>query len=118
METAKNYYNKQYESWMPWIEDKYLAWWGQNKTSYVAKGTLHTLSLPTPQVSLMAVGEMDKTKITGDKNIDAIQDGINQGVSGQFAKGGVLEGVGNLGSKEVFTRSERGGKNESGQHDL
>lgn len=57
---------------------------------------------------------LNKTKITGDKNVDAIQDGVNKGVTGQFEKGGVLEGVGNLTSKEVFTRSERGGKNESG----
>lgn len=40
MESAKYYYNKQYESWMPWIEDKYLAWTGQNKASYVAEGLL------------------------------------------------------------------------------
>jgi hypothetical protein len=61
---------------------------------------------------------MDKTKITGDKNIDAIQDGVNEGVTGQFGKGGVLEGVGNLTSKEVLTRSERGGKNDQGKHGL
>lgn len=40
METAKYYYNQQYESWMPWIEDKYLAWTGQNKASYTAEGLL------------------------------------------------------------------------------
>eukprot|EP00249_Psilotum_nudum_P034531 c53687_g1_i1 orf=112-402(+) len=96
METAKNYYNQQYESWVPWLEDKYLAWFGKNKTSYVAEDNL------------------DKTKITGDKNIDAVQDGVNKGVVGQFEKGGALEGVGNLTSKELFTRSERGGKSESG----
>lgn len=38
METAKNFYNRQYESWVPWAEDKYLAWFGKNKTSYVAEG--------------------------------------------------------------------------------
>lgn len=38
MEGAKNWYNKQYESWVPWIEDKVLGWWGENKTSYTAKG--------------------------------------------------------------------------------
>ncbi|KAK5940227.1 hypothetical protein PMZ80_007647 [Knufia obscura] len=96
MESAKNYYNKQYENWMPWIEDQYLAWFGKNKTSYTVDDNL------------------DKTKITGDKNIDAVQDGVNKGVSGQFEKGGALEGVGNLASKEVFTRSERGGKNDKG----
>ena len=40
MEGTKNWYNKQYEAWVPWIEDKVLGWWGENKTSYVAKGTL------------------------------------------------------------------------------
>ena len=38
MEWSKNFYNRQYESWVPWMEDQYLAWMGQNKTSYVAKG--------------------------------------------------------------------------------
>ena len=38
METAKNYYNKQYENWVPWLEDKYLGYFGKNKTSYVAEG--------------------------------------------------------------------------------
>lgn len=57
---------------------------------------------------------LSKTKLTGDKNVDKVQDGVNEGVAGQFGKGGLLEGVGNLGSKEVFTRSERGGKGEKG----
>merc|ERR1711939_542747 len=96
MEGTKNWYNKQYEAWVPWIEDKVLGWWGENKTSYVAKDKL------------------GQTKITGDKNVDAVQDGVNEGVSGQFGKGGVLEGVGNLTSKEVFTRSERQGKDDKG----
>ena len=64
------------------------------------------------------LGEMDKTKITGDKNVDAVQDGVNEGVTGQLGKGGLLEGVGNLTSKEVLTRGERGGKNESGKPGL
>ncbi|EXJ57525.1 hypothetical protein A1O7_07873 [Cladophialophora yegresii CBS 114405] len=98
--STKQWYNKQYESWMPWVEDKLLGWMGQNKTSYVAKG------------------ELDKTKITGDKNVDAIQDGINEGVTGQFKKGGLLEGVGDLTSKEVISRGERKGKNDKGGYGL
>jgi hypothetical protein len=46
-ESSKQWYNKQYESWMPWIEDTVLGWMGQNKTSYVAKGK----SLMRPQYS-------------------------------------------------------------------
>jgi hypothetical protein len=38
MEWTKKQYNAQYESWVPWLEDKYLAWFGENKTSYIAKG--------------------------------------------------------------------------------
>lgn len=63
---------------------------------------------------LILVDELSKTKVTGDKNIDAIQDGVNEGVGGQFGKGGLLEGVGNLTSKEVLTRSERQGKDDKG----
>lgn len=45
METAKYYYNQQYESWVPWAEDKYLAWFGKNKTSYVAEGKTMNISV-------------------------------------------------------------------------
>jgi hypothetical protein len=38
MEWVKRTYNQQYESWAPWLEDKYLALIGENKSSYVAKG--------------------------------------------------------------------------------
>jgi len=122
MEGAKNWYNKQYESWVPWIEDKVLGWWGENKTSYVAKGWFpdrqegRVLLFPHTALltALLTADNLAKTKITGDKNVDAVQDGVNNGVAGQFGKGGVLEGVGNLTSKEVFTRSERQGKNDKG----
>lgn len=63
---------------------------------------------------LTILDKLGQTKITGDKNVDAVQDGVNEGVGGQFGKGGVLEGVGNLTSKEVFTRSERQGKDDKG----
>lgn len=37
-EWASQKYNQQYESWMPWIEDKYLSWFTKdNKTSYATK---------------------------------------------------------------------------------
>ena len=38
-EWVKSGYNNQYEKWMPWIEDQYLAWFGKdNKASYATKG--------------------------------------------------------------------------------
>lgn len=52
--------------------------------------------------------QLDKTKITGDKNVDALQDGVNSGVTGQLKEGGLLGGVGDLVSKEGVNRAERG----------
>jgi len=41
-EWVKDAYNNQYEKWMPWIEDKYLEWFGNdNKASYATKGACH-----------------------------------------------------------------------------
>ena len=74
---------------MPWIEDKYLQWFGENKTSYTAKETL-------------------KTDVTGDKNLNAIQGGLAEGIGGQFSNDGLLGGVGNMTSKEGFNRAEKG----------
>ncbi|KAL9599616.1 MAG: hypothetical protein Q9219_003699 [cf. Caloplaca sp. 3 TL-2023] len=89
-EWSKKKYDEYYNAYVPWLEDKYLAWFGENKTSYTAKD------------------QLDKTKITGDKNVDAVQDGLNTGVSGQLKSGGLLGGVGDLASKEGVNRAERG----------
>ena len=35
---ASKKYNDSYNSYVPWLEDKYLGWYGENKTSYTAKG--------------------------------------------------------------------------------
>lgn len=40
---TKKKYNEYYTSYMPWIEDKVLGYWGENKTSYTVKGII-TLS--------------------------------------------------------------------------
>ncbi|KKY28819.1 hypothetical protein UCRPC4_g00380 [Phaeomoniella chlamydospora] len=87
MEWSKKTYNNQYEKWVPWLEDKYLAWFGD---------------------------KLRQTNVTGDKNIGAITDGVAEGVGGQFGKGGLGEGVGEITSKEVWTRSERQGKDDKG----
>jgi uncharacterized membrane protein YkvA (DUF1232 family) len=37
---AGEFYNRQYDSWVPWMEDKYLAWFTKdNKASYATKRT-------------------------------------------------------------------------------
>ncbi|KAF6239469.1 hypothetical protein HO173_002013 [Letharia columbiana] len=88
-EWTKKKYNEAYTEYMPWIEDKVLGYWGENKTSYTAKEKLNT-------------------DVTGDKNVQAIQGGIAEGVGGQFSSGGLLGGVGDMTSKEGVNRAERG----------
>ncbi|KAL8803909.1 MAG: hypothetical protein Q9182_002876 [Xanthomendoza sp. 2 TL-2023] len=98
-EWVKDAYNNQYENWMPWIEDKYLAWFGtDNKASYATKDTL------------------DKTKLTNTPQINKLQDGVNNLVGDQLGKDGLLAPVGNMASKEGINRAERGGKDESGSY--
>ncbi|KAI4190943.1 MAG: hypothetical protein L6R41_000463 [Letrouitia leprolyta] len=87
---TKKKYDEYYNAYVPWLEDKYLAWFGENKTSYTAKD------------------QLDKTKLTGNSSVDAVQDGVNTGVSGQFRSDGLLGGVGDLVSKEGVNRAERG----------
>lgn len=62
--------------------------------------------------------QLKSTKITGDKNVDAIQDGVAEGVGGQFSSGGLLGGVGNTTSKEGVNRAERGDTGPIDKEDL
>lgn len=93
-------YNYQYERWMPWIEDQYLKWFGkgENKASYVTKDTLN------------------KSKITGVKQVDQIQDDVHNLVGNQLGENGLLAPIGNLASKEGLNRAERGGKDDKGSY--
>ncbi|POS78913.1 hypothetical protein DHEL01_v202683 [Diaporthe helianthi] len=96
---GKQVYNEQYERWMPWIEDFYLRWFTRdNKASYATKDTL------------------DKSKVTGVKQIDKLQDGVNNLVSGQVGQDGLLQPVGDAFSKEGINRAERQGKDDSGSY--
>lgn len=95
---AGEYYNKQYESWMPWIEDKYLSWFTKdNKASYATKQNL------------------DKSKVTGISQVDQLQDGVHGLVAGQVGQGGLAQPLGDAVSKEGINRAERKGKDENGK---
>ncbi len=48
------------------------------------------------------------TDLTGDKNVNAIQGGVAEGVGGTLSSGGILGGVGDMTSKEGVNRAERG----------
>lgn len=98
-EWIKQGYHKQYENWMPWIEDLYLRWFtNDNKASYATKDTL------------------DKSKVTGVEQVDTLQDGVNNLVSQQVGKGGLLQPAGDMASKEGINRAERGGKDDKGSY--
>jgi len=99
-EWLKENYNYQYERWMPWIEDQYLKWFGKgdNKASYATKDTLN------------------KSKITGVKQVDQIQDDVHNLVGNQLGENGLLAPIGNLASKEGINRAERGGKDDKGSY--
>ncbi|KAF2628279.1 hypothetical protein BU25DRAFT_410369 [Macroventuria anomochaeta] len=94
---AGEFYNRQYDNWVPWIEDKYLQWFTKdNKASYTTKQNL------------------DKTKVTGVSQVDNLQDGVNGLVSGQVGQGGLAQPIGDALSKEGINRAERSGKDENG----
>jgi len=94
--SSRNYQEKK-ENWTPWLEDQYLRFFGKdNKASYVAKENL------------------GKTKVTGIDQVDKVQDGVNDLVGGQIGKGGLLQPVGDMASKEGVNRAERGGKDDKG----
>ncbi|KAH6908437.1 hypothetical protein BKA70DRAFT_1372032 [Coprinopsis sp. MPI-PUGE-AT-0042] len=97
-EQATQFYNQQYEAWVPWLEDKYLAWFTKdNKASYTTKQ------------------QLDRTKVTGIKQVDTLQDGVHNLVSGQVGQGGIGQPIGDLTSKQFINRFERGGKDEQGR---
>lgn len=119
-EWTKKKYNDAYTEYMPWIEDKVLGYWGENKTSYTAKGTSYPFPTSSPHslpIDALLISyptnpspptEKLNTDLTGDKNVQAIQGGIAEGVGGQLSSGGLLGGVGDMTSKEGVNRAERG----------
>jgi hypothetical protein len=114
-EQAGQYYNQKYETWMPWIEDKYLSWFtNDNKASYGAKRAFSLPSPPHAQLTHLPAENLEKTKITGNEQVDNLQDGVNGLVAGQVGKGGLAQPLGDAVSKEGINRAERGGKDENG----
>ena len=60
--------------------------------------------------------ELSKTKITGNKQVDNLQDGVNGLVAGQVGQGGLAQPLGDAVSKEGLNRAERGGKDDKGSY--
>ena len=67
-EWVKEGYNNQYNKWMPWLEDQYLAWFGKdNKASYATKGIY--LSPPSFQPVLPAQSSEPQTNLPSHHRI-------------------------------------------------
>ncbi|KAK7614969.1 hypothetical protein JOL62DRAFT_553099 [Phyllosticta paracitricarpa] len=99
MDWSKRKYNEAYERWVPWLEDWYLKLFTRdNKASYAAKDHLV------------------QTKISGNEDVDAVQDGANTAVADQLGQDGVARPVGDVVSKEVLNRAERKGRGEDGEY--
>ncbi|KAK3940882.1 hypothetical protein QBC46DRAFT_312613 [Diplogelasinospora grovesii] len=97
MEWTKKQYNAQYEKWVPWLEDLYLRYFTRdNKASYAARDNL------------------DKTKVTGIKQVDTLQDGVNNLITSQVGQGGFAQPIGDMASREGINRAERQGRDDKG----
>jgi hypothetical protein len=59
---------------------------------------------------------LNKTKITGIPQVDQLQGDVNNLVGNQVGKGGLLNPVGDVASKEGINRAERGGKDDAGTY--
>lgn len=59
---------------------------------------------------------LGKTKITGNKQVDNLQDGVHGLVAGQVGQDGLLQPVGDAFSKEGINRAERQGKDDNGSY--
>jgi hypothetical protein len=60
------------------------------------------------------VENLDKTKVTGISQVDQVQDGVNNLLTGQLQQGGIAQPISDMSSKEGMNRVERGGKGEDG----
>jgi hypothetical protein len=59
---------------------------------------------------------LNKSKVTGIKQVDQIQDDVHNLVGNQVGENGLLAPIGNLASKEGINRAERGGKDDKGSY--
>jgi len=75
-----------YESTWRWVENTYLNWFGENRTSYGIKDSLK------------------QTQVTGNKDVDGLQEGVGNAVGDVFGKGGVGEGAGDAADKGFLSR--------------
>ncbi|KAK4124343.1 hypothetical protein N657DRAFT_595149, partial [Parathielavia appendiculata] len=102
MEWVKAQYNKQYDIWVPWLEDLYLRYFTRdNKASYTTRENLAKTKIdngPLPQ------------------GASTLQDGTHNLVANQLGQDGLGRPVGDLVSREGVNRVERKGRDERGAY--
>ena len=124
MEWAKTQYNKQYDSWVPWLEDIYLRYFTRdNKASYKTRGMPshsylsshhhHSTHITNPKPSSETLAQT-KVPTGGVPGVDALQDGVHNLVADQVGQDGLGRPVGDLLSSEGMNRVERKGKDDKG----
>jgi len=88
---------------MRWVEDTYLSYFGENRTSYGVKGMscLRTHFL----VFILIDGSIEslkKTEITGNEDIDGVQRSVGNLVGNTVGANGIAGDVGNVVDKGVL----------------
>lgn len=69
-----------------------------------------------PRLLIQRLDALDKSKVTGIKQVDQLQGDINNLIGNQVGENGVAAPLGNLASKEGINRVERNGKDEQGSY--
>lgn len=75
---------------------------------------LTELSNPRIQSLIQLPDTLSKTKVTGIQQVDTLQDGVHNLVTGQIGQGGIGQPIGDLASREGINRAERRGKDDKG----
>jgi len=84
MDWARQTSKPYYDSTMRWIEDTYLKYFGENRTSYGVKDSLK------------------KTEVTGNKDIDGVQRSVGELAGNQFGERGLAGDIGSAMDKNVL----------------
>ena len=86
---SDGYYDRAWR----WVEDTYLKYFGENRTSYAVRGEFCSPCRPSWEC-WHCVDTLQKGEISGNKDIDGAQRSVTDAVGGQLGKGGVGESVG------------------------
>jgi len=84
LDATKKKSDSYYDATWRWIEDTYLKYFGENRTSYGVKESLKS------------------TEVTGNKDIDGIQRQAGETVGNTFGANGLAGGVGDALDKNVI----------------